>query len=418
MAKKITYLLGAGASANTIPVVAQFHQRMQEISQFLKACLPSMPDIMKKPFNIDTKYVKTLKTIIEDFDWLVDQAGDYFTIDTLAKKYYLSEENENLIKLKKVLVTYFTLEQFILIDSRPTNNYTFYKNSIDKRYDSFIASVAQKNTEITTFAPIEDDRTKIKLNKDLKILSWNYDIQLERSLQRFLHKKIHFLQSEFQIFPNKRSLNETSNILMKRDRFAMIKLNGNAIWDEFANQPTLNNVPTIFDSYTTLKDNKPQLEFYLDKYQFAFFNPITQQSNEPVEYFNFAWENDINFSSKFAGHSINLEAAELIATETEILVVIGYSFPIFNREIDNNLFKKMEKLEKVYIQDREPERIKSTMQNAFEVLQRKKIVNSFGNEVTSTSLIPNELRQVDKISFQLESNTSQFIIPYELTNSD
>jgi hypothetical protein len=35
---------------------------------------------------------------------------------------------------------------------------------------------------------------------------------------------------------------------------------------------------------------------------------------------------------------------------TEILVIIGYSFPFFNREVDRQILNSMLKLEKVYIQ--------------------------------------------------------------------
>jgi hypothetical protein len=137
----------------------------------------------------------------------------------------------------------------------------------------------------------------------------------------------------------------------------------------------------------------------------------------PLSCLNFAWENDNNYIDKYRGHSKNLEEAEHIASETEILVVIGYSFPIFNREIDNILFKKMQKLKKVYIQDREPEKIKSTMQNAFEILQTKKTINSFGFEANSTTLPVGELKLVDNVEFRLESNTNQFVIPFELTGN-
>jgi len=396
---KITYLLGAGASANTIPVVANFHRRMIELKKYLESCLPLAPLIIKKPFDIGEKHLSTLENIIKDFDWLITQAGNYFTIDTLAKKFYLTDETDNLTKLKKCLVTYFTLEQYVFVNSEPYGQYKFEKFEIDKRYDSFIAAIAKKNRNNTGSASLSDDWTKIVLNNEIKILSWNYDIQFERSLQRFINKKIHFIQSKFQIYPNKNSLNESEDIVINQEEFSMVKLNGNAIWDEFVDQPPLKNIPTIYDRNNDVKENKILLEFYLDKYKYAFFNPHSQRENEPIEYFNFAWENDKRFREKYSGHDKNLETAELIASETQILVVIGYSFPIFNREIDNRLFNKMENLRKIYIQDIKPDRIKSTMLNAFNFKNINEQVNP-------------EYEYSPQIF--LEKNTNQFVIPYEL----
>jgi hypothetical protein len=99
------------------------------------------------------------------------------------------------------------------------------------------------------------------------------------------------------------------------------------------------------------------------------------------------------------------------------LVVIGYSFPVFNREIDNRLIGKMAKLTKVYIQDANPERIKSTMVNAFERFQETEQVSRY----TGAKPIPGretrinyDYEKVPKIKIQTEDNLNQFVIPYEL----
>ena len=43
--------------------------------------------------------------------------------------------------------------------------------------------------------------------------------------------------------------------------------------------------------------------------------------------------------------------------EATALVVIGYSFPYFNRKIDRLIFENTPHLKKIYIQDKYPERI-------------------------------------------------------------
>jgi len=48
--------------------------------------------------------------------------------------------------------------------------------------------------------------------------------------------------------------------------------------------------------------------------------------------------------------------------DTEVLVVIGYSFPFFNREVDRKIIGEMKNLKKVYFQDKNPHNIKLRFQ--------------------------------------------------------
>ena len=66
----------------------------------------------------------------------------------------------------------------------------------------------------------------------------------------------------------------------------------------------------------------------------------------------FAWENE---------HYAKLFESALDLSRITVLVIIGYSFPFFNREVDVALFAKMTQLKKIYIQDRNPENIIETM---------------------------------------------------------
>ncbi len=85
----ITYLLGAGASANTIPVVNDLMYRFDEIIGFLnqykylnEQAYEGLPLMVKE-------HRKKIKEIIDDIKWLRGEAGHHQTIDTLAKKFYL-----------------------------------------------------------------------------------------------------------------------------------------------------------------------------------------------------------------------------------------------------------------------------------------------------------------------------------------
>jgi len=84
--------------------------------------------------------------------WLKDCCHDYPTIDTYAKQLFVVEgaNGKTYVKLKNVLSLLFSLLQ-----SHPTR---------DLRYDAFLASI------------IGNDGV---LSKDISVLSWNYDCQLE-----------------------------------------------------------------------------------------------------------------------------------------------------------------------------------------------------------------------------------------------
>src|SRR5690606_32255913 len=64
---------------------------------------------------------------------------------------------------------------------------------------------------------------------------------------------------------------------------------------------------------------------------------------------SFAWEDE---------RSDFLENVSKLVADTEVLAVIGYSFPFFNREIDIRVIRAMTKLQKVYFQDRRPADVK------------------------------------------------------------
>ena len=56
--------------------------------------------------------------------------------------------------------------------------------------------------------------------------------------------------------------------------------------------------------------------------------------------------------------------------DAQVLVVIGYSFPFFNRETDREIFSKMEKLNRIYIQDPYADDIKQFMSSVLTDEQR------------------------------------------------
>jgi hypothetical protein len=382
----IVYLLGAGSSALALPPVNSMKGEIVNLETILKSYFQenfNADAFTNLPFPFKENY-KQLIPLVGDFRWLIDESQNHETIDTLAKKYYFLNDYTSLKRLKTTLIVYFTIRQLCQIRPNPGTPYISgpIHQLIDPRYDSFIAAIAEKRN------------LQMHLKDNVKIITWNYDIQMELSLKRYLNLKIHLIKEKFQIFPNHNSFSLSNGDLLDSKKFGMIKLNGNAFWDN-PSETGEELKSTLFDEY--FGDTEPikvlgKLLFQLE----VLHKDNDKLIDEATRYFNFAWETDSTFTEKYNGYSNNILAAEKIASEAAILVVIGYSFPVFNRQVDTQLFNLMTNLKKVYIQDLNPEKIQSVLKNAFKIFQE-----------------PFTLQNPEKV-FSLEDNTDHFVLPYEL----
>src|SRR5438270_13613562 len=73
MPKNVTYLFGAGASANALPVVKYFNPRLELFLKYLE--------------NLPKNLIKT-KEFIPEVRLILEEAKHHSTIDTVAKKYF------------------------------------------------------------------------------------------------------------------------------------------------------------------------------------------------------------------------------------------------------------------------------------------------------------------------------------------
>ncbi|MBI5917581.1 MAG: hypothetical protein HY842_19605, partial [Bacteroidetes bacterium] len=173
----ITYLIGAGASANALPVVSDMKNRMQVFLNFLKS--HSQKAVVFNGISDGDQ-----NKIINDFHSILNEAFSHSTPDTYAKKLWLKDETENLQSLKFFLSLYFLFEQSgfkyspsdgLILDSLPeylANNEMSelirkVEKSRDYRYDVFFATLLEKNENV------------LKMPNTINIVSWNYDLQFE-----------------------------------------------------------------------------------------------------------------------------------------------------------------------------------------------------------------------------------------------
>lgn len=318
---KITYLLGAGASANCLPTYSNFKRRF---------------DLFIREFSIQKNitYENVQKEIISIGNKLIDELDFHNTPDTIAKKYFHQGRIDNINDLKKVITLFFIYEQtqknyFELEGSTPIQ----VKSQFDKRYDSFLASILQ---------PLKG---KLQIFDQFKILTWNYDIQFEIAFSNYSNKKFAEIQETIQSVP---LINGEDTKQIDTRKFTIIHLNGIAAISNKTENLLVNNF------------------FYKNSYPFEdlikYYIDMTTDKKEIINSnFSFAWEN--YESGNLAKNKSVLKDATLIALEAEILVIIGYSFPIFNRDIDKMLLSEMKNLEKVYVQTDQYDKIGNILQN-------------------------------------------------------
>lgn len=300
----ITYILGAGASANALPTVRgtkdslKYTDALREMSSKLELT------------SVNNEIDQFKNQIIKDLIWLADQGDKHGTPDTFAKFCQLKNDIESLEKVKKTISIYFTYEQFI-------------ENKKDIRYDRFITRLLDN---------------KASFPDNIKILNWNYDIQIQLASSNFQREKYYPSIGEASLhqpplinyYPKLGDIMKSNDI--ENNDYSLIHLNGIAgYYAEQKNDRVLNynyndEIDGLENLLNRIKYNEENKDLLLT---FAFEN-----------YKPYALKNKVSFAKK-------------IIENTDYLVVIGYSFPNDNIEIDKSILDSINphKLKKIYFQD-------------------------------------------------------------------
>ncbi len=164
MKDRVLYLLGAGASCEVIPLVSGFTTHLKSFATDLQNAGPTNPYGDPDPSPDDKIWRDRRQRLFESIQWLSQEASVHASVDTLAKKLFFRRDSSKLRQLKATLSVYLVIEQS--------------RSHVDKRYDSFLASVLD----------FDKDR-RIKLPEKLCIITWNYDTQLEKAVYGFCEDK-------------------------------------------------------------------------------------------------------------------------------------------------------------------------------------------------------------------------------------
>lgn len=307
-----------------MPLVIEIPQRILYICDLIRNS-----DSTTDFYVTQTSFEFTKDLLVKDLMWLYDGAIKHATIDTFAKKLFLTGRVEEYNKLKKLLAIYFIIEQVI--------------NKPDSRYDTFLANILTPNLEIPN---------------RIKILTWNYDSQFEIAFNEY--KKTIITPKDIGCY----SLHD--NEITKSP--AIFKINGTA---------SFNN----WNSLANFRSNHKLNKTILDKIIYAY------KDNESL--LSFAWET----SKKKSDDIPTIRTAIEQIKEARILVVVGYTFPFFNRVVDKSLISSMDYLNKIYIQD---PRANEVMQNIDAVLP------------------VNKKKPYEPVSIIPITNCDQFYLPPEL----
>lgn len=302
MKEKVLYYLGAGASAKVLPLArsvfdgGDYDPKIPGLIHELEFQGGRLTIDDLAPEN--QKYLTQVKRKMKALAFAAKDFGD---IDTYAKFLHLMGRTEELKDLKSVLAHYFVIKQLII-------------KAIDSRYLPWLVSIMSKPN-----FPV-----------NVKIISWNYDFQFQLAaskignLEEVKHNGNSFSYSAPSIlyYPN---LDPTFSDFPNISLYHMNGIAGiirESI--EHTNSPFQKNQEASNDAIISFLKNES----------------LKSQ-------IHFAWE-------QTTYHANAIQNLTHLILHTTILVVIGYSFPFFNREFDKEIMYELTRtgmLKKIYYQD-------------------------------------------------------------------
>jgi len=334
---EITYLFGAGASYYSMPLVENFHSRFQ---LFISTVHNSISGGHNQ-FLIDCKLFE-------------DNLVHHLSFDTFFKKLFHKNDQKSQ-KFKAILMIFFIYEHIVDFDkisqfnspSQYSSSYGIKKSNVDPRYDALVAGLLQ---------PV---RGGFNLMVKSNFLTWNYDTNLLSAIKNFKVSDGN-LKDFFTVF-------ETSiNQFTIQDDLSVIHLNGRVFHPKY----TSDKIIDIMD-----------MKVILNALVIDYLKPdgsIWDFSNE----LKFSWET-LSESNSEVRKGSHIEFAINAVLRSDIIVVIGYSFPLYNRIIDSMLFNQKTLGGKViYVQDPHANEICSVLKSDFGLLVGNTMSYTNGSQKT------------------------------------
>lgn len=299
--------MGAGASCAAIPLAKELKEKISSFVQtFVGSDIPLNPQ-MYEGISSSSEWL----AFYDDVQWLIKHSAQK-SIDEFAKDLYDRSDDAGLNRVKSIVSTYFMIIQS--------------EHRLDPRYSHFLSVYA------------DPDRTARRPKGNIKVVTWNYDSQFEASYALKYHSNLHVAVAQLQAFPFLSPEGQFLEEEIDRERFSVVRLNGIA---GMQSTPQGKGRAISFVTLSRPDAIRKALEFHkLFKHGHGNHQPLMV----------YAWENeDISRKSR-------LYSKEIFAN-TNVLVVVGYSFPAFNEDIDREILRSIKNLYKVYVQDVNPDGI-------------------------------------------------------------
>lgn len=337
---KVVYLLGAGASFGTrenrigspiltgLPIVSEIGGELERIASLLASL----------PLN-DKNLEECKQNLIRDFQDLKNQCAG-ITIDSYARELFFQKDMRGFSRVELLLTIFFIFEQIV--------------HKPDSRYKSFLMKVARR----------DDVYDALELSPEISILSWNYDNQIELAYRQFFGDNYSYIRERLGIYDVKDY--EQKHLSQKYCK--IIKLNGTANF-------------TQEEDWLRSSDNNTIDDVVLKKVLTRYYECIQRGTCYGMLRLNFAWE------KQWTGDMLTNKIPQLVH-DAQTLIVIGYTFPDYNREIDRTIFENMPNLRNIYIQDPKAEHVNQSV--LLMASQRHLKIELFQNRIEQF-LIPPEL---------------------------
>jgi hypothetical protein len=349
----VTYLIGAGASAGKrgdngyiiegLPCVNEISNCLWSICNLIdKTAIPNDLAWKNSQIGLDSveDWESARKNLLRRLQSLRIQCERHATIDTYAKKLVLKNQQVAFKELEQLLALFFIYLQM--------------QNFPDSRYDTFFANILETNLH---FPP------------NIRVISWNYDSQFELAYSGYDE------QGELLV--------GSKNAKLDID-YEIIKINGTASFERQTSIAKLRK--EVWDRIWAIKD-KPNHSEQLQREQtwlleFIFLYQLYVVGKKDNTHLSFA------FDSSQPSEKI-LSRVDKIISQTDALVIIGYTFPFFNREIDRKILQRLKPNAKIYIQDLNPKSVRQSLEAVLTDEQRQVQIKEI--ERTEQFYLPPEL---------------------------
>lgn len=316
---KVAYLLGAGASFGTrkngriltgLPIVSEANAEIESFHNWLESKLGCNDSTLFKIFDKTYSCKDLLNSLIHDVKSLQNMLKEGFdnkmfdTPDKLERYLFMKSTKLAPGVDKDQILSLYSKFKFSLCCL------LMYEQNVhghDKRYDAFLQYFVNTNST--------------NISDDVFIMTWNYDQQIEIAFHSLYNGNLPVC------IPSDKDIIANSNVM---------KINGTA------NFYNINKLP---------------VEYYNDSNEEQLFHMmIKQYAISHKEYAGhrkcfsggtntllFSWESEWFESKKaFISHKIK---------NVTQLIVIGYSFPEANNEVDAYIISQMPNLKEIFIQD-------------------------------------------------------------------